>query len=484
MINRRPYHLQQLLIIVTALAAAVVTWTPQKSRAAQAENQVVYAAGASEHAIYIMNADGSDPRKLTTAGDNIDPAWSPDRRTIVFSSSRDSSTEIFTINADSSGEKQLTKNNGTANVMPVWSPDGQYIAFISNRPGRNSLFIMKADGSGITQVNKQLDGDYSDPAWSPDGKKIVYANNATERYELWSVNTDGSSPRQLSHNTDGDYSDPAWSVDGKKIAYVGILNGNGVIFSMDANGGAGKKLAEMPEQFVGATSWSPDGASVLFVAWKSDAPHIIYTVPAAGGTPQPFVSNLVDAGWPSWASFKAGIGSLALTLDAAQPEYETRPPDPLAPATDDSEVAEIASTLTAAKPRNAADANKAGSVWKGVNFKLLTTPHEENYDTTVQPGNKLRFAFNWCSDGTRTINAISRPLIVGLFVDSDQIPDDKILIFDQDNCRKWTTLLSGWKAGDLHILRIKVKVREEIPFRKGTVDEGNYVHRLNVTVTK
>ena len=72
--------------------------------------------------IYVMNADGSDPRRLTTsAGDDAFPAWSPDGNRITFNSDRDGDVEIYVMNADGSALMQLTDDEAF-NATPAWAP--------------------------------------------------------------------------------------------------------------------------------------------------------------------------------------------------------------------------------------------------------------------------------------------------------------------------------------------------------------------------
>ena len=120
--------------------------------------------GGSPH-IYVMNADGSGKRRLTTKGSyNTNPTWSPKGDVIAFQA-RDSrgAFDIFTVNL-SGGLERLTQNQGN-NESPSFSPDGRYIVFTSDRKKKRSksLWIMTADGQYQRQILKG-GGRYS-PSW-------------------------------------------------------------------------------------------------------------------------------------------------------------------------------------------------------------------------------------------------------------------------------------------------------------------------------
>ncbi len=150
--------------------------------------------------IYTMNVDGSDVRRLTnTPGYDGGAWWSPDGRRIVYRANhptdstelrayrdllgqrlvRPSRVELFTMNADGSDQRQITRLGG-ANFGPSWSPDGRKIIFSSNykspRSGNFDLYLVNSDGSGLEQVT--FDGTFDGfPMFSPDGKKVVWASN-------------------------------------------------------------------------------------------------------------------------------------------------------------------------------------------------------------------------------------------------------------------------------------------------------------------
>jgi TolB protein len=135
-------------------------------------------------AIWIVNADGTDPRQVTELepGSSWDagPQFSPDGRKLVFTRvdlerKRDA---IFTVNVDGSGLSQLTPWELQAGGDPEWSPDGKWIVLVTHpRDGSENVHKIRPDGTGLTNLTKQKAGGYHylSSSFSPDGRLIVSA---------------------------------------------------------------------------------------------------------------------------------------------------------------------------------------------------------------------------------------------------------------------------------------------------------------------
>jgi len=150
--------------------------------------------------LYTINIDGSDLRQLTNEiGYDGGAFYSWDGKMIVYRAwhydnadavaeyrqllnqnlVRPTRMELFVMNADGSGKRQIT-NNGAANFAPFFHPDNKRVIFASNMAdsgGRNfDLFLISIDGTGLEQVtaNETFDGF---PMFSRDGKKLVFASN-------------------------------------------------------------------------------------------------------------------------------------------------------------------------------------------------------------------------------------------------------------------------------------------------------------------
>jgi Tol biopolymer transport system component len=119
-------------------------------------SQIAFAMGTdAEFAIFVMNSDGSNARRLAEAGNAYDLAWSPDGSQIAFTVQEAAmESDIFVMGADGGDVHRLTDGGpNVTNLSAVWSPDSQRIAYALNGGnGEGGLVVMDRDGSDATEV--------------------------------------------------------------------------------------------------------------------------------------------------------------------------------------------------------------------------------------------------------------------------------------------------------------------------------------------
>jgi Tol biopolymer transport system component len=148
------------------------SWSPDGERIAFAGNSEPGAA----FGLWTMRADGMELRSLGFADLVGRPGWSPDGTAITFSSGGD----VYVWRLDSSTPRRLTDDHlrGTGSfdgsIDPAWSPDGQQIAFASGAATDHDLFVMNVDGTGRRQLTSGPANDRV-PSWSPDGRTIAFS---------------------------------------------------------------------------------------------------------------------------------------------------------------------------------------------------------------------------------------------------------------------------------------------------------------------
>ncbi len=265
--------------------------------------------------IYVMNADGSDPTRLTdNPATDTWPSWSPDGQRIAFHSNRDDPDpnddnhfwDIYVMNADGSDQTRLTDVSAW-DSYPSWSPDGQRIAFQSYGDGNWEIYVMNADGSGRTRLTDNPASD-DGPSWSPTGQKIVFFSDRDGNREIYMMSADGSGQTRLTDDPAPDLY-PSWSPNGRSIAFASGRDEFGThnIYVMNADGSGQTRLTDTAA-WDWAPRWSPDGHSLAFVSDQDDPDPNgdartwrIYVMNADGSGQTRLTDSSVSDSGPDWS---------------------------------------------------------------------------------------------------------------------------------------------------------------------------------------
>jgi acylaminoacyl-peptidase len=154
--------------------------------------------------LFVLPAEGGTPRQLTSGPYNHGgpPSWSPDGRTLFFSSNRHegweyepANSEIYAVSLDGGAAIAITDHLGPDNG-PVVSPDGDMIAFLGYDEEYQgyqvtNLYVMNRDGSGRRLLAPNLDRDIQGPVWSRDGGGLYVHYNDRGNGKLGFVPLDG-----------------------------------------------------------------------------------------------------------------------------------------------------------------------------------------------------------------------------------------------------------------------------------------------------
>jgi TolB protein len=295
-------------------------------------------------AIFTVKPNGQGERQITHPPDGFiddDPDYSPDGRRIAFMRLNFNAcgpdclyASLFVVNADGSGLRQLTStttgvdcaNGGGCTTEPAWSPDGRWIAF-SRQSGplladdewtEQGIYMIRADGSHLTQVTQRQrpsTGADDSPQFSPDGRTIVFERRnirgllPDQGQAVWTVGVDGRHERRLTPYDllGGDTED--WSPDGKLILFESNENGpadvSANIYTIRPNGTGLKQLtfAEGGETRHWASSFSPDGKKITFARSPGTGPDgnaDVYTMRADGSHVRQVTTNTLWDSRPDW----------------------------------------------------------------------------------------------------------------------------------------------------------------------------------------
>ena len=294
------------------------SWSPDGSQIAFASNRDTGPPYNPYNLdIYVMNSNGTNVKRIVDDPEyDVGPQWSPDGRKIVFMTARNGDYDVYEMNPDGTGQKNLTADYDKSSGYPVWSIDGQNIAFSRRIEGKEQIFVMDPDGRNIKQVTHnsannalpcwspdgsklvfqtdqdgnseiytisvdgelvQLTDDAAEdlsPDWSPDGNRIAFSSNRNGKQHIYVMNGDGSSLVQIT-NTQAEDTEPAWAQDGKRIAFARQTDGNKDIYVMNADGSNPKRVTDHPEADYGPR-WSIDGR-ILFTGNRGGRGDIFVT---------------------------------------------------------------------------------------------------------------------------------------------------------------------------------------------------------------
>ena len=239
--------------------------------------------------IYVANADGTMPRRITPADmDARMPNWSPDGGQVVFQSNREGSWDIYVVNVDGTNLNRLTTHSA-AESSPVFSPDGKQILFASDLAGTNDLFVIPSGGGEPVRITEGAAAGFRS-VFAPDGSHILYRSSGTSQMgepgEFHRVRRDGTAAGVIGGGKRREYNQ-VYSPDGSKIAFDAhrdgqweSTDGGWEIWVMNADGTDRRRLTRNEVNDWGP-AWFPDGRRILFLSGSNNI-YDIYAMDADG----------------------------------------------------------------------------------------------------------------------------------------------------------------------------------------------------------
>jgi TolB protein len=247
--------------------------------------------------IYISDYDGENQRRVTTQRSlNINSAWSPDARSIAYTSYRRGAPQIFISNIYQGTLEELTKGTSGQNWLAAWSPDGTRVAFGSTRDGNNEIYIANRDGSNVRRLTNNAAIDTS-PTWAPSGIQIAFISDRTGTPQVWVMGVDGLGQRQVTRESYADR--PTWSpAPFNEIAYAARTGPGLDIRVLELSSGQVRQLT-FGEGTNESPTFSANGRHIAFMSTRSGKSQI-FTVARDGKDIRQITRNGNNYG-PDWS---------------------------------------------------------------------------------------------------------------------------------------------------------------------------------------
>ena len=301
--------------------------------------------------IWSVPADGSGEPKALISGERSEntPRWSPDGKRIAFLANRDGATQVYIADADGGDVEKLTSVPAGAQAPLLWSPDGSRVAFVSDvypecpdeacnkkkfeeaeqnpvkvhrltrllyrhwdawrENIRHHVFVANVSDGRARDLTP---GDFDSPptqqedgaiAFSPDSRLVAFVSNreGNDR-EAWTTNKDvfvvpveGGQPRPITNDNRAADTHPQFSRDGRTLFVTaqrrpGFESDRWYLDAYDLEKGTKRTVFTAPDLSVSEYALSKDGHTIWFTAGE-EARTNLFTVPAAGGTPNRLVKG-------------------------------------------------------------------------------------------------------------------------------------------------------------------------------------------------
>jgi Tol biopolymer transport system component len=218
-----------------------------------------------DNEIYLLTEEKL--RKLTDNSWNDEyPQWSPDGTKIAFNSNPEGKFEVFIMNEDGGGLKQITQTQYDA-VEHAWLPDGEKMAYTIERKrvlGKSfALWMIDLKSGRTKKIIPDFPGSNALPNFSSSAPLMGFTGKRTIGWDVFMYDLEKKEYRSLTEG--GKSCRPHFSRDGRRVAYVSSeKDGKGDIWVMNPDGSNKERITERDETYDYFPSWSKDGQRIVF----------------------------------------------------------------------------------------------------------------------------------------------------------------------------------------------------------------------------
>jgi TolB protein len=248
--------------------------------------------------VFIVDYDGHGMRQVTKNGSiNMSPAWSPDARKLTYVSFRKGDADVWVIDLYK-GEDRLVAGGLGVQSSPAFSPDGGWIAFSHTQSRESEIYVVPSAGGKPRRVTR-VGGINTSPTWSPDSRRLVFTSDRAGNPQLYLTEVDGGTPRRITF--DGKWNDLGdWSPSGDRIAFASQQSGGYQIRVVEPSGLSDERPITYGEGSSEHPSWAPDGRHLVFTSTRGGRSGL-WVVEVDGGRIRPLVDNAGRVQGPTWS---------------------------------------------------------------------------------------------------------------------------------------------------------------------------------------
>jgi len=287
---RDPAHVGEPVPVVQGVQRTITGITGVVHFATSQSGTMVYVPGPAspaltrERAIAIATREGSVERLAPPNGSYVSVRASRDGRFLAVGSddSKEVNISIFPLDGTSAMRRLTFAGH---NRSPVWSPDGARVAYQSDRDGDAAIFVQRADGTGTAErlTRPAKDEAHIPESWSPDGRTLLFTLrqgpgnltgdfSAGQTYSVWTLSLSDRHVQPFGDIRSGQPIDPIFSPDGRWIAY-----------RITARNQADSGVYVQPFPPTGARYEAPRVIADFHPVWTPDGNFLAYVPSAQSG---------------------------------------------------------------------------------------------------------------------------------------------------------------------------------------------------------
>jgi Tol biopolymer transport system component len=263
---------------------------------------IAYVAESPDFDVFVVPSNGGEPRQLTSGpASDFAGGWLPDGSAVVVYRTSAGVTQTLAVLLDGGAERPLLPHMEGSQYVTV-SPDGSKAAFDLHRGAEGTIWVQDLAGGAPRQLTSEGREDASPTSemWSPDGRHLAYVSQSTGTGNIWIADVESGDLRQLTSGIHNDWQH-TWSPDGRWIAFLSDRSGQTDLWLVAAGGGQAMRVTQDLAVEVNP-EWSPDGQT-LYYGW-SESKTELQVIPVDGG------SSRVLVAWPGY-----GVGAVRVSPD-------------------------------------------------------------------------------------------------------------------------------------------------------------------------